>query len=254
MTPLLSAHNLLLQAADGRVLLQQISLQIAAGELVGIIGANGAGKSSLLKVLAGIKPAQQGQVQVAGQNAERLTPLQRARLQGYLEQRPVLHWPLQVQQVVALARLAFGDSEAPTGTAAIDNALAAIGISELSQREFLQLSEGEKLLVNLARVLAGEPQLLLADDPTAALDPAHQHRVMQLLRERTRQHLGVLVVLHDLTLAARYCDRLLLLHEGLVIAEGATVTVLTDTNMRRAFGIDATLDLATRTVIIHSPA
>ena len=254
MTPLLSAHNLLLQAADGRVLLQQISLQIAAGELVGIIGANGAGKSSLLKVLAGIKPAQQGMVQVAGQNAARLAPLQRARLQGYLEQRPVLHWPLQVQQVVALARLAFGDSEAPTGTAAIDNALAAIGISELSQREFLQLSEGEKLLVNLARVLAGEPQLLLADDPTAALDPAHQHRVMQLLRERTRQHLGVLVVLHDLTLAARYCDRLLLLHEGLVIAEGATVTVLTDTNMRRAFGIDATLDLATRTVIIHSPA
>jgi len=254
MTLLLSAHDLQLQAADGRVLLNGISLQVAAGEIVGIIGANGAGKSSLLKVLAGIKPAQQGQVQVAGQDAQRLAPLQRARLQGYLEQRPVLHWPLQVQQVVALARLAFGDSEAPTGTAAIDTALAAIGISELAEREFLQLSEGEKLLVNLARVLAGEPQLLLADEPTAALDPAHQHWVMQLLRERARQNLGVLVVLHDLTLAARYCDRLLLLHEGSVLAAGTTDAVLTDTNLRRAFGIDATLDLATRTVIIHSPA
>lgn len=252
MTVLLSAQALSLQAADRRVLLDNISLHVRAGETVGIIGANGAGKSTLLKVLAGIRPLQSGHIQLAAQSAQLLPPLQRARLQGYLEQRPQLHWPMQVQQVVALARLAFGDGERSVGKAAVANALAAMGMTAFAGREFLQLSEGEKLLVNLARVLAGEPQLLLADEPTAALDPAHQHRVMQRLRERAVAGMGILVVLHDLTLAARYCDRLLLLHDGVVIAEGLPADVLASNNLATAFQIDAMLDAASRTVIIRS--
>ena len=252
MTALLSAHALAVQTADRQLLLSAVSLQVHSGEVVGIIGANGAGKSTLLKVLAGIRPAPTGHVLLAGQEAHLVGPLQRARLQGYLEQRPVLHWPMQVQQVVALARLAFGDGDLPAGTAAITAALAATGMSAFARRDFQQLSEGEKLLVNLARVLAGEPRLLLADEPTAALDPAHQHRVMQLLRQRAQAGMGVLVVLHDLTLAARYCDRLLLLHAGAVMAEGLPGDVLTPANLQRTFGIDAELDAASRTVIIHT--
>ncbi len=252
MTALLSATGLLLQTGDGRILLNRVSLQVNAGEIVGIIGANGAGKSTLLKVLAGIKPAQSGRVLLMGQDANSQSALQRARLQSYLEQRPVLHWPMRVQQVVALARLQFGDGELAAGANAVAQALAATGMGDFSQRDFQQLSEGEKLLVNLARVLASEPRLLLADEPTAALDPAHQQRVMQLLRQRAQDGKGVLVVLHDLTLAARYCDRLLLLHEGAVIAEGSPAAVLSRANLQRAFQIDAVLDAGNSTVIIHN--
>lgn len=252
MTPLLSAHELSIQTTDKRVLLQPTSLQMHSGEVVGVIGANGAGKSTLLKALAGIRAVHSGHVLLAGQAAHSLNPVQRAHIQGYLEQRPVLHWPMQVQQVVALARLAFGDGDLPSGTAAIAQALAATAMTEFAQRDFPHLSEGEKLLVNLARVLAGEPKLLLADEPTAALDPAHQHRVMQLLRQRALAGMGVMVVLHDLTLAARYCDRLLLLHEGALVAQGLPAAVLSTTNLQNTFQIDAVLDTTTCTVIIRS--
>ncbi|MES2605974.1 MAG: ABC transporter ATP-binding protein, partial [Pseudomonadota bacterium] len=179
-----------------------------------------------------------------------LGPSQRARAVAYLEQRPLLHWPLRVQQVVELARLAFGDRDVAAGAAAIAAALKATGAVDFAARDFQQLSEGEKLLVNLTRALAGEPQLLLADEPTAALDPANQHSVMQLLRTRAATGMGVIVVLHDLTLAARYCDRLLLLHSGSVIADGVPADVLSAANLQHAFQIDAHLDGATNTVIV----
>ncbi len=252
MTPLLSAQDLSVHTADGQVLLKPVSLQVHSGEVVGIIGANGAGKSTLLKALAGIQPVPSGSIQLAGQEAPTLSSLQRAQILGYLEQRPQLHWPMQVQQVVALARLSFGDRELPDGIAAIAAALAATSMTAFSQRDFLQLSEGEKLLVNLARVLAGAPRLLLADEPTAALDPAHQHRVMQLLRQRAAAGMAVLVVLHDLTLAARYCDRLLLLHKGALLAEGTPAAVLSSANLQHAFHIDAVLDTASHAVMIRT--
>jgi iron complex transport system ATP-binding protein len=125
-----------------------------------------------------------------------------------------------------------------------------VGIDSLAQRQFLQLSEGEKLLVNMARVLAAQPRIIIADEPTAALDPSHQLQVMCLLQQQAQAGAAVLLVLHDLTLAARYCDRLLLMHNGKVVTSGAPAAVLTREHLREVYQLDAQLDAQTRTVII----
>lgn len=247
--------NMLLQADSlcwrGRV--DKVSLTVAAGELVGIIGPNGAGKSSLLKLLAGLQVPDSGSVQLAGETLASLTPQQRARRLGYLEQRPVLHWPLSVQQVVALARLPHGDGDLDTGIRAVTAALATAGMQQFALRRFDSLSEGEKMRVNVARLLAGEPRVILADEPTAALDPARQMEVMEILRQQARAGSAVIVTLHELTLAARYCDRLVLLQQGRVLASGAAATVLTPALLSQAYDIDAHFDTTTATVIVAAP-
>ena len=230
-----------------------ISLDVAAGEVIGIIGPNGAGKSSLLKLLAGLQLCDSGERELAGKPLATMLPLERARLLGYLEQRPVLHWPFTVQQVVALGRLPHGDADRASGVASIAAALAQCDVLDYASRRFQQLSEGEKMRVNLARLLAGQPQVLLADEPTASLDPARQHEVMALLRLQAQAGRAVVVTLHDLTTAARYCDRLLLLQQGRVLASGAVAEVLTPALLRQAFQINASLDTSSATVIIHSP-
>jgi iron complex transport system ATP-binding protein len=245
----------LLQAASlcwhGRV--TDVSLSVAAGELVGIIGANGAGKSSLLKLLAGLRPPDSGDIRFDGDALTQLTPQQRARRLGYLEQRPMLHWPLSVQQVVTLARLPHGDGDTTAGLQAVNAALATTGMQAFAARNFESLSEGEKMRSNLARLLAGQPRVLLADEPTAALDPARQQEVMAILRQQARGGSAVVVTLHELTLAARYCDRLVLLQQGRVLATGSATAVLTPALLAQAYEMDACLDITTATVIIASP-
>jgi iron complex transport system ATP-binding protein len=254
MTALLSAHAIDCSSSDGRLLLQGVSVAVSAGELVGLIGPNGAGKTTLLKVLAGLLPCHAGQLVWQSQPLAALSPAQRAQRIGYLEQRPQVHWPCSVRQVVALARLPFGDTATASGRAAVDAALVDSGLARLADRPFHPLSEGEKLQVHLARLLAGQPQVMLADEPTAALDPARQLQVMALLQARSRQGLGVLAVLHDLTLAARYCDRLVLLQEGRLLAEGRVEQVLTPAHLAAVYGVDGYYDAERGSVICRLPA
>jgi iron complex transport system ATP-binding protein len=243
----------LMHAIAGSVLLRELALDVAAGELVGVIGPNGAGKSTLLRCLAGLELPQHGTILLDATALSQLGLEQRARRIAWLEQRPQLHWPLRVEQVVALGRLPWRDQpQAQPDATVVQHTLERCGLLHLRSREFPALSEGEKLLVNLARVLAVEARLILADEPTAALDPRQQLRVMALLQAEARSGKAVLAVLHDLTLAARYCDRLVLLHQGTVVASGAPGVVLTAQHLARVYGVHATYDPSLSTVIIHA--
>ncbi len=249
-SPLLSASGLTVHAGAA-VLLDAVALEVHAGEVLGIVGPNGAGKSTLLKTLAGVTPVDAGEVLLDGKPLAALPASTRARLLAYMEQRPSVHWPLLVRQVVALGQLPHGSVESRPAQHAIAAALAGTDTESLQARQFHTLSEGEKMRVHLARVLAGSPRLILADEPTAALDPRHQLQVLALLRAEAVRGTGIILVLHDLGLAARYCDRLLLLSDGRALECGAPREVLTPANLATIWRIDAALDSATLSLIIH---
>lgn len=224
-----------------RVVLQDVSLHAGAGEVVGLIGPNGAGKSTFCAVLAGLLPPSSGLLTLAGRPLRDVPPRERARLLAYLPQAPECHWPLLVEQVVALGRLPHRSPWSGTGESdrrAVKAALARMEVEALAGRVFSQLSGGERMRVLLARVLAGAPQVLLADEPVDGLDPAHQLETMALLRELAAGGCAVVVVLHDLGLAGRFCDRLVLLKDGALLASGPTAEVLTPEHCAQAYGIE----------------
>lgn len=240
---LLRADNLAV-SIDGHRIIKQASLHIEAGELVGLIGPNGAGKSSLLKVLAGLNQAERGSVYFNERPLERLSAAERGRQLGYLAQSARAEWPVSVLDVVALGRLPYMGPWAKASEAdqqAIDAALRATETWDKRARLATQLSGGEQTLVMLARVFAGQPQIIFADEPVAALDPYHQLHVMELLRAHAGLEQAGLVVLHDLNLAARFCDRLYLCADGEVAASGSPQEVLTAENLRRVYGVDVSL-------------
>ena len=237
---LLVAENIQVRRGPCEVL-HGVSLHAGAGEVVGLIGPNGAGKSTFCAVLAGLLPPTAGTLTLAGRVGAEIRPHERARLLGYLPQAPDCHWPLVVEQVVALGRLPHRRPWAAAGEAdrrAVAAAMARLEVTPLAGRIFSRLSGGEKMRVLLARALAGAPRVLLADEPVDGLDPAHQLEVMRLLREQAAAGCAVVVVLHDLGLAGRFCDRLVLLDGGRVRAAGAPAAVLTPENCARAYGIE----------------
>ncbi len=209
------------------------------GQLVALVGPNGAGKSSLLKALAGLIEAD-GRIVVAGRPLAELGPGGRARLVAYLAQEAAAHWPLPVAELVALGRLphrAFGRSPDDADRAAVEWAMARTGVTELAARRVDTLSGGEFARVQLARALAVQAPVLLADEPVAALDPFHQLQIMTELERYAREGRLVVVVMHDLSLAARYCHRMLLLHEGTVVADGAPAEVLKPERLERFYRV-----------------
>jgi iron complex transport system ATP-binding protein len=226
----------------GRVVLDGVSTAIPGGRLVGLIGPNGAGKTTLLRVLAGLTPADRGGVHVDGRPLERWNRRALARMLAYLPQRGVAHWPLTVRRLVLLGRLPHG---APWGgisaadRAAAEHAMARLGIGHLAERPIASLSGGEAALALIARALAVGAPILVVDEPVAALDPFHQLQVMELLREEAARGVAVLAVLHDLSLASRFCDDLVLLHEGRVLTQGRTKDVLTPEAIARAYAVTA---------------
>lgn len=247
---LLAATALSVTAME-RVLLENVTVQLHAGEVLGIIGPNGAGKSTLLKVLAGVRAPDAGEILLMNKSLPATAPLERARLLGYLEQRPFVHWPLTVAQVAGLARLAHDDFGSAGAQGLIDAALDATDTMELRARGFQTLSEGEKMRAHLARVLAGAPRIILADEPIAALDPWHQLQVLELLRAEAVRGKAVAVVLHDLQLAARFCDRLLLLNGGHMIVCGTPREVLSAETLAAIWRIDARVDSDTLRIEIR---
>lgn len=247
---LLEARNLALQVGK-RQLLEEVSLQVHAGELLGVIGPNGAGKSTLLKILAGVLPADRGELLLERQPFSAVHPQLRARKLAWLEQRPTVQWPLAVRQVVALGRLPHGGRMDSTAQQAIANAMRGTDTTGFAERPFHTLSEGEKLRVNLARVLATGASVLLADEPVAALDPWHQLQVLELLQTLAHAGMGIIVVLHDLALAARFCDRLLLLDHGRLVATGNAEAVLTPAHLAAVYRLDAGFDVSDQHLRVH---
>lgn len=219
--------------------LSAVDLVLEPGELVGVIGPNGAGKSTLLSVLAGLQPLAQGVVTLDQQPLESLPARQRARQIGYLAQSGHSAWALQVEDIVAMGRLPWGDCDAQ----AIAAAMCDSGAEALRGRRIDALSGGEQARVWLARVLAGQPQLLLADEPVASLDLYYQRAVMQTLRGFADSGRSALVALHDLALAARYCDRLLLLADGRLHAAGSPAQVLQADLLQAVYGLPVQVDL-----------
>lgn len=220
----------------GRSVLRDIALQIGSGEVVGLIGANGAGKTTLMRAALGLLPS-------AGHSSlARLSPSDRARAAGWLPQTREVAWPVTVETLVLLGRIPYLENRQSVGEAdrtAVTAALKQMGLADLSQRTATRLSGGELARVLIARVLAQQTPLIVADEPIAGLDPAHQISTMRIFEDLATRGKSVLVSLHDLGLAARHCTRLVMLSGGNVVADGSPETVLTAANLRTHFGIRA---------------
>jgi iron complex transport system ATP-binding protein len=218
--------------AGGRRLLEGVNLEVAAGEWLGLIGPNGAGKTTLFRALLG-QVSSSGEVTIEG--AHNPNRRQRAMALAFVPQRPVLPPTMTVAEYVLLGRtphISYLRSESHVDHAAAGDAIQALGLNEEADRELQTLSGGEQQRVILARAIAQEARTLLLDEPTAALDIGHQLSVLALVdRLRRERGLTVISAIHDLTLAAQFCDRLLLLYQGRVVALGSALEVLTERNI-----------------------
>jgi iron complex transport system ATP-binding protein len=226
----------------GRRVLHDVSLALSSGHLVALVGPNGAGKTTLLRALAGLVPSD-GAIEVGGAALSSLSLRERARRFAYLPQGHVVHWPLAARDIVALGRYPHGATDparlTPKDTEAVLRAMQATDVMEFSERRVTELSGGERSRVALARVLAVEAPVILADEPTASLDPRHQFDVMKSLRASADKGVLVIVVTHDLGLAARFADTVLVLSDGRLVSRGAPAEALSEKVMGDVFRISA---------------
>jgi len=237
----LTARDLSVKLA-GRAVLKNISLALSPGHLVALVGPNGAGKTTLLRALAGLVPSD-GAIHVGGDALSSLPLRERARRFAYLPQGHIVHWPLPARDIVALGRYPHGATDPARLTAkdteAVLRAMQATDVVEFNDRRVTELSGGERSRVALARVLAVEAPVILADEPTASLDPRHQIDVMKSLRQAADKAALVIVVTHDLGLAARFADTVLVLSEGRLVSQGPSAEALSDDIMGDVFRISA---------------
>ena len=226
----------------GRHVLNDVSFALSPGHLVALVGPNGAGKTTLLRALAGLVPSS-GVIAVGGAALSSLSLRERARRFGYLPQGHVVHWALPARDIVALGRYPHGASDPARLTAkdaeAVLRAMQAADVVEFSDRRVTELSGGERSRVALARVLAVEAPVILADEPTSSLDPRHQIDVMKTLRAAADNGTLVIVVTHDLGLAARFADTILVLSDGRLVSQGAPASALSETIMAEVFRVSA---------------
>ncbi|MEM7441271.1 MAG: ABC transporter ATP-binding protein [Pseudomonadota bacterium] len=234
---LLRVSDLSVSLRDRNVF-RDVSFEIGAGEFVGLIGPNGAGKTTLMRAALGLLPFT-GQSSLAEMPANA-----RARHAAWMPQAREIAWPMAVERVVMLGRtphLAAGQSPTPEDRAAVEAALARMDLASMRNRPATELSGGEQARVLIARALAQETPLLMADEPIAGLDPAHQIATMQTFAALAADGKSSLVSLHDLGLAARHCTRLLMLGGGKLVADGPPKDVLTPGRLAELFGISAWL-------------
>lgn len=238
---MMQAHALSVDLGTRRAL-SGIDLTLEPGRLTVIVGPNGAGKTTLLKTLTGLVEPSEGQVTLDGDPVGQMRAAERARLIAYLPQNGSIAWPIPVADVAALGRLPHGerpDALPAPGREAVAAAIRAVGLEGYEARSAMELSGGERARVLLARALATQAPVLLADEPVAALDPRHQLTVLDVLKTQARVGRTVAVIMHDLTLAARFADRIVLLDRGRVAASGTPEAVLTQDQLAASFGIAA---------------
>lgn len=223
-----------------RRIVSDVAMSLTAGRFVVLIGPNGAGKSTLLKAIAGLV-AHEGRIALGGADISTLRPEARARRIAYLPQGHQVHWPLNARDVVALGRYPHGMTDpariAGRDAGIVAEAMARMDVTHLADKAVTTLSGGERARVMLARVLAVEAPLILADEPTAALDPRHQITVMADLAAEAASGSLVIAVTHDLALAARMADEMVLVSDGRIVARGQAEDVLTESHLRAVYGV-----------------
>lgn len=235
---------------NGRAVARDVSFWINGGEFAALVGPNGAGKSSVLKALAGVVPSE-GEVRIAGHPADGMSVRERAGHLAWLPQTRPVAWNLMARDVAALGRFAQGaapfERMGEADQRAVLEALEKAGAASLAERPFQALSGGEQARIHLARLLASPAPVLLLDEPCTALDVAHQLRLMATLEAEAAAGRTVLVVLHDLELAARFCPRVLVMQAGELVADGAPEAALSVEVLASVFGVrrggDGRLDL-----------
>jgi len=226
--------------------LQNINLEIYQSEILGIIGPNSAGKSTLLKTILGYQKKCEGSIEILSKNIAQWNKNELAKNIAYLAQESVVHWPLSVEHIIALGRIPhqgqhFGltNSSNQADTDLINQVMHYTDTHKLAKRIGTQLSGGELARVLLARALTVDAPILLADEPVSNLDPYFQLQILNLLQKKTQQGLSLVIVLHDLVLASRYCDRLALIHEGKLVALGKPNEVLTDEIIKQYYQVNS---------------
>lgn len=221
-----------------RTVLHDITLSVGAGEVVGLVGANGTGKTTLLRATLGLARMAAGEAFLLGEPVRRLSHGRRAALAAWLPQERRVGWNLPAWRIAALGAPNLAPAQARARALA---ALEKVGMAPLAERGVLDISGGERARVLLARLLAARTPILIADEPDAGLDPDAQRLIMELLREAAGEGRAVLVTLHDLGLAAAGCDRLAVLDAGRMVALGRPSQALAPAVLRSAFGLDGAL-------------
>lgn len=233
--------NNVVQVKGRKRVLDHLSIAFHSGEVIALLGPNGAGKSSLLELSAGLCSPYEGEIRLGEQSILQISPIQRAQWIGFLSQHTDIAWPLTVETFIGLGRLPhqgrFRLEHTAIDLKAIEQALLATEVENLRGRLVTTLSGGELSRVLLARVLAGQPEWLLLDEPMTGLDPAHQFSLCQLLRKLASEGIGIIVTLHDLSLAAQVADRVILLNHGQLIADGTPQHVLTASRINEVYGV-----------------
>lgn len=242
---MIEAQNISVRIGQ-RTLLNDVSLRIEPGRIVALLGPNGAGKSTLVSVMTGERKTNGGRTLIGGRAMDTLSPLELARQRAVLLQNSSLDFAFTVDEVVGLGRLPFASTnEAFDDEKALDDVRRTAGISPLWQQLYQTLSGGERQRVQFARALAqiwrrntdGLPRYLFLDEPTSALDLRHRRTVLDTARALANEGIGVLVVLHDLNLAADFADDIVLLRGGRVLTSGPTNDVMTEANLSSCFDV-----------------
>ncbi len=223
-----------------RTVVSGVTCSVGHGEVLAVCGPNGAGKSTLLRAAASLVKLQGGSILLYGRPLHAIQPGERARQLAFVAQQPATPDAFLVRDVVSLGRIPHASllgNESTADRASVARAMARAGVTEFAARRLGQLSGGERQRVSIARALAQEPRVLLLDEPTSNLDLRHQASILALIRQLAREEgLSAVVVLHDLSLAALFCDRLLLLSEGCVVRQGAPGEVLAEELLTGTYG------------------
>lgn len=248
---LLTAEKLA-YSVDGKALVADADFALEPGTLTMLVGPNGAGKTTLLRLALGLLKPDGGKAILDGEDVFAMSPVQRARRVAYLPQQRPLVWPQPVADIVALGRFAYGAAPGHLSNedeAAVARAIAACELKGIEERAADTLSGGEASRVHLARALAAETRLLIADEPVAALDPRHQHQVLRIFSQAAKQGQAVFAVIHDLSLAARYADRLIWMKEGRIVSDGPASETITPERLLDVFGIEARVEVSNANAI-----
>jgi len=225
-----------------KLLLDGINLKLATGELLVAIGPNGAGKSTLLKVISGEVEVDQGDARLDESPISGYSLKALSMMMAVLPQHTELHFPFEVRQVIALGRIPHASGN-KRNVEIVNEVMKLLEIVHLVHRDYTTLSGGEMQRVQFARVLCqiwdiASPGFLLLDEPTSSLDLSHQHAVLKLAKDMSRKGIGVFVVLHDMNLAARYADRIVLMNAGGIVQQGSPGEVLSESNLQGVFGVN----------------